>query len=404
MFRKRFVCLLAVLACLLSISSAATALEVDCDATYCFKSEDFGGEEPLVGICITELPAANTGTVMLGARVLRPGDILTAEQLAQMTFAPVRTEVDVDAVVTYLPIYENRVAKSTTMTIAVRGKEDKAPVAEDFAVETYKNLPNEGVLKVTDPEGQKLRYTVTRQPRRGEVVLRDDGSFLYTPKKNKVGVDSFTYTATDPAGNVSREATVTVQILKPSDSAQYTDTVGLDCRFEAEWLRNTGLFVGEKVGGQECFYPEKTVSKGEFLAMVLKALDVPVENQAVYTGMAKDAPNWLKPYLAAAVRSGLLAGWPAESETFAADAPITGSEAAVILHNALDLSGTADVIRTDSEQVPTWADTAVAVMNENGFPFTADAAMNRGQVAQVLYQVSLIADDAPGMAVFRLQQ
>lgn len=405
MFRMRIVCLAAAVAVLFGLSCPALALEVDCDATYCFTSEDFAGEEPLAGICITALPEANTGTVLLGARVLRPGDILTADQLAQMTFAPVRTEEDMDAVVTYLPIYEDRVAKSATMTIAVRGKEDKAPVAEDLSVETYKNLPNEGMLKVSDPEGQALTYTVTRQPRRGEVILREDGSFLYTPKKNKVGVDSFTYTAADPVGNVSREATVTIQILKPTDSAQYTDTVGLDCRFEAEWLRNTGLFVGEKVSGQECFHPDKAVSKGEFLAMVMQVLQIPVEEQAVYTGMAEDVPDWLKPYLAAAARSGLMAGWPeSDSETFAADAPITGSEAAVILHNALDLSGTADAIQTDTEEVPTWAETAVTVMNENGFSFTAEEAMTRSHAAQVLYQVSCIADEAPGMTVFRMQQ
>ena len=402
MFQTRILCFATAAMLLLGMICPAMALEVDCDATYCFTSEDFAAEEPLVGICITQLPDADTGTVLLGARVLRPGDILTSRQLAQMTFAPVRTEEDADAVVTYLPIYENRVEKSATMTIAIRGKEDKAPVAEDFSVETYKNLPNEGKLKVNDPEGQPMTFTVTRQPRRGEVEIRSDGSFTYTPKKNKVGVDSFTYTATDPAGNVSRQATVTVQIMKPTDAAQYKDTVGLDCRFEAEWLRNTGLFVGEKVGGQECFHPDKAVSKGEFLAMVMKLLEIPVEEQAAYTGMAENAPDWLKPYLAAAVRSGLMSGW--EQETFAADAPITGSEAAVLLHNALDLDSAADVMLTDDEQTPTWAETAVAVMNENGFSFTAEETMTRGAAAQVLYQVSTVAEDAPGMAVFRMQR
>ena len=402
MFQKRFICLLAVLCCLLSLSIPAFALEVDCDATYCFTSEDFGDGEPLVGICITDLPTPETGTVLLGTRVLQPGDILTAQQLAQMTFAPVRTEEDVDAVVTYLPIYEGRVAKSATMTIAVRGKEDKAPAAEDFSVETYKNLPNEGRLKVADPEGQTLTYTVIRQPRRGEVTVNADGSFVYTPKKNKVGVDSFTYTAADPAGNVSREATVTVQILKPADGARYTDTVGKSCRFEAEWLRNTGLFVGENVSGEACFYPDKTVSKGEFLAMVMKVLEIPVEPQVSYTGMAEKAPDWLKPYLAAAVRSGLMAGWPeSESGAFEAEAPITGDEAAVMLHNALDLSGSAVISESEA---PTWADTALAVMNENGFLLTAEETLTRAQAAELLYQVSIAAEDAPGMAVFRMQQ
>ena len=401
MFRKRFICLLAVLACLLGIPGTAFALEVDSDTVHCFTREDFSSDVPLVGICITDLPESHTGTVLLGTRVLQPGDILTAEQLTQMTFAPVRTEEDTDAVVTYLPIYEGRVAPSATMTISIRGKEDKAPVAEDFAVETYKNLPNEGMLKASDPEGQVLTYTVIRQPRRGTLEIGEDGSFIYTPKKNKVGVDSFTYTATDPAGKVSREATVTVRILKPTEDDRYTDTVGLDCRFEAEWLRNTGLFVGEQVSGEDCFYPEKTVSKGEFLAMVMKVLEIPVEEQRIYTGMAEDAPQWLRPYLAAALRSGLMANWPqTESGIFEAEAPVTGAEAAVILQNALDLTG----MKPETEELPTWTESALAVMNENGIPLTGEELLNRAKVAQLMYQISCIAPEAPGMMVFKMQQ
>ena len=411
MFRVRFVCLLLALVCVLSIGSVALAAEVDCDATYCFTSTDFAEDDTLMGICITQLPQADTGTVMLGNRVIRSGDILTAEQLAQMTFSPLRTETDQDAVVTYLPIYENRVEPSATMTISIRGKEDKAPVAEDFALETYKNLPNQAQLKVSDPEGEKLTYTLVRQPKRGEVTLNEDGSFVYTPKKNKVGVDSFTYTAADPAGNVSREATVTIQILKPTDSKQYTDTVGKPCRFAAEWMRNTGLFVGEKVGGEECFYPEKAVSRGEFLTMVVQALDIPVKD-ASFSGLPEDTPNWLKPYLAAAMRSGLTAGWPeTETGSFHADQPITGAEAAVMLQNALDLSISQQtmetVVETSSQEeteVPAWAATSLTAMADNGITLSATEDLTRGEVAQVLYQVSQLAEDAPGMAVIRMQQ
>ena len=67
------------------------------------------------------------------------------------------------------------------MTITIRGKEDKAPVAEDLTLETYKNLPNEGKLKVTDPEGQVMTYTVLRQPKRGTVEIREDGSWCDRP-------------------------------------------------------------------------------------------------------------------------------------------------------------------------------------------------------------------------------
>lgn len=398
----RFLCL--ALSLVLTLSLGAAAAQVDCDSTYCFSLSDFS-EEELTGICITDLPDSGAGTVFLGNRVLQPGDILTAEQLAQMTFAPLRTEQDASAQVTYLPIYVDRVERPATMTISIRGKQDKPPVAQDFAMETYKNLPNEGTLKVSDPEGEALQYTVTRQPRRGEVTVNSDGTFTYTPKKNKVGVDSFTYTAADPAGNVSREATVTVTILKPTDSRQYTDTMGDEGRFAAEWLRHTGLFVGEQVAGQNCFYPEKTVSKGEFLTMVVKLLEIPMEN-AAETSMAQNAPDWLKPYLAAAVRSGLISGTPAaESGVFEADQPVSGAEAAVMLQNVLDLEVSVSAQPVDAkEDAPTWADTALQTMNDHGVALADDAALTRSQVARLLYRISQLSQEAPGMQTLRMQK
>ena len=399
MFRTRIVCAMLAACCLLGVCAGVSALEVECDSTYCFSAEDFSAEEAISGICITGLPDASTGTVMLGSRVLRTGDILAADQLAQMTFSPLQTLEDQDAVVTYLPIYEDRVAPAVTMTIAIRGKEDKAPVAEDSAVETYKNLPNEGRLKVSDPEGQALTFTVTRQPKRGTVEVRENGTFLYTPKKNKVGVDSFTYTATDPAGNVSREATVTIQIMKPTDATQYTDTAGKSFRFAAEWMKNTGLFVGEKIGGALCFNSDKTVSRGEFLAMMVKALNIPVDEKADFTGYTDEVPQWLKPYLAAAMRSGLTAGVQTlETGAFGAHDSITGGEAAVMLQNAMDLTVSAAALENAEDS---WAAAAVAAMNENGIAITAGDVLTRGQVAEILYQASCLAEEAPGLAMYQ---
>ena len=393
MFQKRSLCLLAAALCLCAMATPGIAAEVDSGTVYCFSGSDFS-QEPLAGVCITQLPDPRCGTVLLGTRIVQPGDIFTAEQLARMTFCPVRTQVDSTATVGYLPIYHDRVEQDTELTISVKGKKDKAPKVGDVQLETYKNIPNEGRLKASDPEDQPLSFTVTRQPRRGDVVISQDGSFTYTPKKNKVGVDSFTYTATDPAGNVSKEATVTIKILKPTDSAQYRDTVGLDCRFEAEWLRSTGLFTGEQVGGSACFQPEKAVTKGEFTAMLLEALDAPLVQETGLVEFAQHAPDWLKPYLAAAMRSGLLTGL---SETGGFDAPISGQDAAVMLQNALDLAVTETMAaETDSARL------ALAVMNENGFSLSADQLLTRADCAKLLYQLSIT--DAPGKAVFRAQK
>ena len=405
MKQTRFFCMLLALCCLFCLCGSVMAAEVSSDDIYCFTSTDFSqSEDPLLGICITGLPEVHTGTVMLGNRVLQKGDILTAQQVAQMTFSPLESQEDQQAQITYLPIYENRVERPATTTLSIRGKKDEAPVATDSALETYKNIPNEGSLKVTDPEGKALTYTVIRGPKRGEVILREDGSFLYTPKKNKVGVDSFTYTATDPAGNVSREATVTVQILKPTNPTQYTDTAGLDCRFEAEWLRNTGLFEGERVSSLLCFFPDKTVSRGQFLAMMVQTLDIPMEDVAV-DSLPENTPQWLQPYLSAAIRSGLTAGLPDE-ETFQADSPITGAEAAVMLQNGLDLGLSQNVLSSyedAAQDVPAWATGALAVLQENGVTMDGSTALTRADAANVLYQVSILAVNAPGTAVFRMQ-
>ena len=234
--------------------------------------------------------------------------------------------------------------------------------------------------------------------------LREDGSFTYTPKKNKVGVDSFTYTATDPAGNVSREATVTVQILKPNDARQYTDTVGSDCRFSAEWMRNTGLFVGEQIGSEQCFFPDKQVSRGDFMAMLVQVLELPLEETG-HEAIPSDVPQWLRPYVAAAIRAGLTAGVPAR-ETFGAQEPVSGAEVAVMLQNALDLNisqQTLEVMRQDTgkSEVPAWATVSLTAMEDNGIVLDANTMLTRSQAANILYQAARLAPNAPGSSVFR---
>ena len=387
LYRTHIARAVTAICCVAALCLPVLAAEVDCDSVYCFSGADF--QEEVVGICVTDLPDPSAGTVLLGTRVVRPGDILTAEQLSMLTFSPLWTQEDRSAAVSYLPIFENRVAGEATTTISIHGKQDKAPIAEDSAMETYKNLENGGKLKVSDPEGQKLTFTVTRQPKRGDLELREDGTFTYTPKKNKVGVDSFTYTATDPAGNVSREATVTIQIIKPTDAAMYTDTAGTDCQFTAEWLKNTGIFAGEQVGNDCCFNPDRTVTRGEFLVMTMKALGLAGDENAESTGFEDQCPGWLKPYLAAAQRSGLVRGYATETGAeFRANDPITGAEAASMVSLALDLPS---AVISEDRELPVWAATALATVNDSGIAFSNTDTVTRAQAANALYQAVQVA-------------
>lgn len=387
MLKRKLALMLGAVLCLCCAVPAAEAAEVDCDGIYEFSSGELSPEEELLGICVTALPR---GKLMLGDRAVRPGDILTAEQVEAMTFIPRRSEQDTEATLEYLPVFADRVGPTAVMTFSIRGKENKAPAAEDFALETYKDLEVEGQLKVSDPEGEAMTFLLTRKPKRGDVELRSDGTFTYTPKKHKVGVDSFVYTATDASGKVSREATVTVTILKATDAPQYTDTVSLDCRFEAEWMKNTGIFVGEMLDGNACFGPEEPVTRGEFTAMLVKALDLLEADAPDYTGYSDQIPGWLRPYVAAAVRSGATAGLP-DREDFGAGEPVTGAEAAVMLSNVLGLE--APVASGEEEAVPAWAGDALAAMSGQGMALRAEEPLTRAEAAKILYRASRMATD-----------
>lgn len=386
MLRKRWMPLALALALLAGVlPETASALEAVSGEVCCFAAEDLSTEEGLTGICVTELDEELSGRLYLEQRTVVPGDILTAEQVCQMTFLPLHGE-DRSARLCYLPVYEDRVGPEAVLTFSIRGRGDKAPAAEDSALETYKNLSVTGQLKASDPEGQTMVYTVTRQPKRGSVEIGPDGSFTYTPKKNKVGIDSFQYTATDPAGNVSREATVTVTILKTTAQPQYADTVGRDCRFAAEWMKNTGIFVGEQLDGNACFQPDRPVTRGEFITMTVKALELMEEETGTFTGYTDDIPLWLRPYVAAAVRAGLTAGLP-DQERFGAEEIITGAEAAVILQNALDLAAEAEAV---CEDVPVWAEDAVTALSGSGMEIHPMDALTREEAALMLYRADCL--------------
>ena len=356
----RLLALLSVLGCLLEPVSAEEA------GIPCF------GElsEEITGVCITSLP--REGAAMLGSRLLRPGDILTAEQAAEVRFCLVDSENDRTLEVGYLPIFHDRVDPPATVCLSIRGKENKAPIAEDSAMETYKNLVNSQPLKVRDPEGEALTFTVTRQPRRGTVTIDEAGLCTYTPEKNKVGLDSFTYTAADPQGHVSREATVTVTILKPTDSTHYTDTLGRSCSFAAEWMKNTGIFVGETLGGASCFQPDREVTQGEFTAMLVSALRLTPEEPEPFILNNGEIPLWLQPYFAAAIRAGLTAGLP---EPMAFEKIMTGAEAAVMLQNVQDCP--------------------VISLPAGELTLSPDAPLTRGQAAELLYGLHLEQLTAP---------
>ena len=169
-------------------------------------------------------------------------------------------------------------------------------------------------------------------------------------------------------------------------------------------MKNTGIFVSEAISGNHCFLPDKNVSRSEFLTMLVGLLELQPDTQVSEFDFGKDSPDWLKPYLAAAMRSGLLSGLP-ELDAFDVEEPITGAEAAVMLQNALDLtavSDAVDAVSADSETAPDWAAEALQILSDYGFELSAERVLTRGEAAETMYLVSQLAPEAPGTMVFRM--
>jgi VCBS repeat-containing protein len=103
-----------------------------------------------------------------------------------------------------------------TVTITVNSHE-LAARTDSYRTEKNKGLSVDapGVLdNDTDEKGHRLKVVTENAPAHGTLLLSADGSFIYTPDKDYIGTDRFTYKALDSEQN-SAPATVTIDIAEP---------------------------------------------------------------------------------------------------------------------------------------------------------------------------------------------
>ena len=116
----------------------------------------------------------------------------------------------------------------TVVLINVTAVND-APLAADESFETSFETDltvgaAAGVLaNDTDIEGDALTVGAYSQPLNGSVTVNVDGSFTYTPNEGYVGVDQFTYDATDGDLSDTGSVSITVADAIPTDT-DTTDT------------------------------------------------------------------------------------------------------------------------------------------------------------------------------------
>lgn len=347
--------------------------------------------DPVSGIYITAVPASAEGSFCYGSRILRAGDVLPAAALSQITLRDC-AQADMALELRYQPICGSTLSEPAVLTVQVEDGKCPPPSVRDSEFETYKNVANNGTLDITGGAEGPRTFTVTKEPKRGTVTLNEDGTFLYTPNKNKVGSDKFSYTVTDSAGQASGEATVHVEIRKPEDATVYADLTGDTDQFEAMWMASTGLYAGQALAGQSCFNPDQPLTRGEFLVMLMQLAEIAPEADTASTGFADEAgtPDWLRPYLAQAVRCGIVSGMPTEEGlVFCASESITCAQAAVMVQNVLQ-APTPETAEVFASALPVWAQGAVLALDQAGIaPDCSDPtrSLTRREAANLLYQL-----------------
>lgn len=383
---------------LLFFTALCLALSLPCFATdaetmyyteYCFSASDFciGDMGSVDGIFVTAVPVDSVATVKLGERIIRAGDVLSADALENLRLIPNCSE-NCRAAFSYLPIFGNSVAEPATLTVKIQTGKNEAPKASNVEFETYKNISNDGKLSATDPEDGILSFQITEAPKHGKVTLKEDGTFVYMPEKNKVGEDRFVYTATDDAGNVSKPATVNIRIMNPTSKMTFEDMLDDLNHFEAVWMSENGLYGGKTVGAKLCFCPKETVTRGEFLVMAMQVMNVPLQENESVSAFAdyEEVPTWMRSYLSTAFRNGYIRGKSSGDKLyFYPNQPITGQEAAVILQNMLNLPISVSVTNTT---MPIWSVRSVMALSEAGILMDYSACeLSYTEIANLFYQI-----------------
>ena len=262
--------------------------------------------------------------------------------------------------------------------------ENSTPIAENLSVSTYRQVAVTSPLYAVDPDGDIVCFEVSRGARKGTVEI-SGSSFTYTPDDDARGEDSFSYTATDRFGAVSREANVCIDIKARTSGIKYDDMDGHRAAYAAQRLAESDIFIGRKVGSSCFFGPDEPVSRDEFLAMCMETAGKSGLSGVIRTGFDDDVDIsvWAKPYVSAAMLAGIVRGYPTDdgSTVFMPKRNITFSEAQVLLSRVLSLTpavGAVSLTGTAEE----WAASAAADLAACRIISPASAALGEREITR----------------------
>lgn len=317
-------------------------------ATY-FDSESLhSGKNEII---ILELPDPQSGVLLCGDNEVLPYQTISAQQVKKLSFLPNQGYLG-EAGFLYRISGDN--TATILMKLHVTDGEIAPPESADQTVTTIKNISVTGTFNLPENTTVKLEDA----PKKGEVVI-EGSQFSYTPAADQTGSDRFHFTVVDSYGQCSKPATVKIKIEKPAFDLVYTDLAGSYAELPAVQLTELGVMGGEQIAGQSFFEPERTVNKGDFLAMAMKASNYLPADSAL--GDARSALT--EGYFVEALSTGLLTDH--EVNQLKSSEPISRADAAVVLAKLLPESGGA-AASSFTDELPQYAAQSIAKLQNLG--------------------------------------
>ncbi|MFF2889514.1 S-layer homology domain-containing protein [Paenibacillus sp. NPDC057967] len=146
--------------------------------------------------------------------------------------------------------------------------------------------------------------------------------------------------------------------------------------------------------GDGTFRPDHGASRAEFVAMLVRALELPAAQAGTAFADQERIPAWSQQAIAQAVEAGLIGGY--DDGTFRPSGQVKRSELAVMIARAaaLKIDPAAKLSFSDAGEVPQWAIPYVAAVYEAGLMqgkgnnrFDPSAGMTRAEAVTVLLKL-----------------
>ena len=289
--------------------------------------------------------------------------------------------------------------------LSTSGDTALSSVAQSSSISTYKNTTVTSTLRAELVSGeQNIRYVIATQPTHGTLLYEDNtiATFSYTPDKNYVGTDAFSFQLTN--GTLSSNvAMVTITISEKNSEPiipfYYVDMQDHWANYSASHLAARHIIVGEEIGRSYFFRPNTLTTRQDFmlylLAITESSQDIKIEIPQITFADENLYPNWLLEAAKLAYAKGIIKGSLIDNKLYLnLYHNITRSEAAIMIANVLKATANSEELKyTDTKDIPSWAKpaikvlTAYKIMQGDGTYLRPNSLITKAETAELCYKL-----------------